>query len=455
MKVILCGAGQVGLGIARHLSADEHDVTVIDSSEAILALQESLDVRTIVGAGGDPEVLEAAGAKNADVLIAVTRLDEMNMVICHIAQALFGISNTIAQGKRSQNYLFSPWREKLEESHILPRRLISPEREMAQVVLSHLSMPGALEVFNFAHGGIKLLGITLGEECPAVHTPLRQLTELFPNLRAVVTAVWREGELFIPRSDEQLQEGDEIYLVTDSRDAPRAMSIFGREEKEAHRILIVGGGQTGMHVAKQLEVWGRHMKVKIIEKDSDKATRAVNELSHTIVIKGDGLDPEILREAGARDTETLISLTNSDQTNLLISMLAKQEGCRKTICLLSEPVYVDIVEQVNIDAYLRLSSITISAILRNMRLGAVRTIHTVRDDLAQCMEIEAREQTDVVGVPLRELKLPARIGAVRRKGEFIAPSGDLEIQIGDRVILFVLREEIKEIESAFGIEDTD
>ncbi|MBL4837826.1 MAG: Trk system potassium transporter TrkA, partial [Kordiimonadaceae bacterium] len=316
MKVIVCGAGQVGFNIAKHLASQNNDVTVIDRSRSLIRkISESLDVQAL-GYASDPDLLHKAGASDADLLVAVTISDEVNMVACQVAHSLFSVPTKVAR-IRNQAYLKPGWRDLFSRDNMPIDVIISPELEVANALVRRLEVPGAFNMVPFVDGKVRMIGLTLDEDCPVIDTPLRQLTELFPNLHTIVTAVYRKGKLFVPRSDDQLQAGDTIYIAVETETTERAMAVFGHEEKRANRIVIVGGGNIGYSLASQLEKKNTSANIKIIEMDTDRANKLAEMLDRTVVINGDALDREILNEANIAETDVVVSVADDDEVNIL------------------------------------------------------------------------------------------------------------------------------------------
>lgn len=453
MKVIVCGAGQVGSGIARQLSNEHNDVTVIDNSpDLIQQMADNLDVRTVVGYASHPDVLERAGAREADMVIAVTFADEVNMVACQVAHSIFNVPTKIAR-IRAQSYLRPMWQDLFTRDHMPIDVIISPELEVGRDVMRRLEMPGALEAIPFGDTHITFLGIALEDDCPVVNTPLRQLTELFPDLNAVVTGIQRGERLFVPDSEDQMMVGDVAYVVTDTTQSARVLSLFGHEEQAARRVVIVGAGNIGRHVAAELENSHTSVKVKIIEADKGKAVLAADELSRTVVLNGDALDEEVLREAGASQAETILALTNDDKVNILSCVMAKQLGCERSVSLINNRGYSGLINPMGVDAFVNPRATTVSTVLRHVRRGRIRGVSSVQDGKAEVIEAEALATSTLVGRPLRDADLPSgiRLGAVLRGTEVIVPRGDTEIQAGDRVIIFAMADEVRRVERMFRV----
>lgn len=453
MKVIICGAGQVGFNIARHLASEQHDVTVIDSSPELIAkIQGSLDVQALVGYASHPDMLERAGANDADIIIAVTLFDEVNMVACQVAHSLFDVPTKIAR-VRAQSYLRPMWQDLFSRDNMPIDVIISPEIEVALAVLRRLEVPGAFDMVPFCDGLVRAVGVRLREDCPVVDTPLRQLTELFPDLNIIVTIIIRDGKLIIPSSDDQLLVGDNIYFVAEEKQVERALSVFGRDEEEARRIVIVGGGNVGAFIAKRLIDNDSKIQIKIIEMNDKRATAIAKEIPKAIVLNGDALGMEIQKEANVKAAETIIAVTNDDKVNILSSLLAKQAGCRRALTLINNPTFGPLTYSVGIDAFVDPRQTTVSSILQHMRRGRIRSLQNIAGGAAEVLEAIALETSPLVGKPLREIRLPAGIiiGSIVRNGAVIVPKGGSIIKPDDIVVIFTRLEMIKKVEELFSV----
>ena len=452
MRVIVCGAGRVGVGIARRLAGEQNEVTVIDQSkELIRTVAERLDVRGVVGHASFPETLEEAGAREADMIIAVTYADEVNMVACQIAHTLFNVPTKIAR-VRAQEYLDATYSDLFSRNHLPIDVIISPEREVSESIMQRLATPGAFEVKTFADGRIWAVGIRLREDCPVINTPLRQVAELFPDLKITIVGIKRNGKMWRAHSTDILDSGDEIFFIADRSDVPRALEIMGVAAQRARRVILIGGGNVGLFVAKGLEKLGS-MKIRLIERDRKRAEFVAEELERTVVLQGDGLDRSILREAGVADTETVVAITDNDQVNVLSSVVAKREGARRALALINDQDYGPVSEAVGIDRFVDPRSTTISTILQHIRRGRIKGVFSLSDGQAELIDAIALETSPLVGKPLRDAVLPdgVMIGAVFRGDEVIMPSGESVIDAGDRVVLMAMREDVKAVEQMFRV----
>ena len=454
MKIIVCGAGQVGSNIARHLAMENHDVTIVDQSENLVRqISDAFDVNGIVGHGSHPDVLERAGIADADLLIAVTLADETNMVACQVAHSLFEVPTKIAR-IRNQSYLQPMWANMFSRDHMPIDVIISPEIEVARAVIRRLEVPGAFEMIPLVDNRVKLLGVRCKQDCPLVNTPLRQLSQLFPDLHIVIVGLVRDGKPIVPRGEDQMLEGDEVYFVVDSDQVDRAMAAFGHEEREARSLLIFGGGNIGMFLARELEANHDWVRAKIIEQNKERAEAIAGDLEKTIVIHGSVIDQQILEEANVSGTETVVAVTNDDETNILSSLLAKKFGCQRVVTLVNNAGYEDLVGSIGIDITVSPRNITVSKILQHVRRGRIHSVHTLREDFGELIEAEALQTSELVGTPLREAKLPAGvlIGAIVRDGATIYPSGSTVIEAGDRVVLFAAADVIRKVEKMFSVQ---
>ncbi len=452
MKVIICGAGQVGYGIAEHLASEGNDIAVIDTSEELVQrISDTLDVRGFVGHGAHPDILEQAGAQEADMIIAVTFYDEVNMIACQVAHSLFNIRTKVAR-IRDGSYREKQW-EKLFNTESIPIDVvISPETEVADMILRRLTIPGAFESVEFFDGKVSLLGISCDAECPILNTPLRQLTELFPDLGAVVIGIYRNGIISTPHAEDPLMEGDDIYVVVSASQIRRTLKIFGHVEKQAQRVVIAGGGNIGLSVAERLENRSSKTRIKIVEHNRDQAIEIASYLKRTVIINGSALDEDILREVDVARTDLMVALTNDDQVNILSSVLAKNIGCKRNLCLINSKSYMPIVRSIGIDAHLNPRTITISKVLQYVRRGHISNVHTIQNGSAEVVQGKVSSLSTLSDRSLKDIELSEgmRIGAILRNAELIELTGSTVIKAGDSVVMFVTAENIKDVEEMFS-----
>ena len=453
MKVIICGAGQVGFNIARYLAQEDNEVTVIDqSAELTRKISDTLDVKVIHGLASHPNVLAQAGAVDADMLIAVTQADEVNMVACQVAHSLFEVTTKIAR-IRQQGYLEDKWANLYSRDHMPIDVVISPELEVARAVARRLRVPGAFDMISLVDDKVKLTGVRCGDDCPIVNTPLRQLTQLFPDLNITIVGIVRDNTPIIPTADDDMLPGDEVYFVADSAHIERAMAVFGHEESEARRMVIFGGGNIGEFLAGEIETNHPSVNFKVVENDKSRAERVARSLKRSVVLQGSVLDTEILEEANVASAETVIAVTNDDETNILASLLAKRMGSQRAITLINSATYLPLMPSLGIDVVVSPRNITVSTILQHVRRGRIHSVHTIRDGFGEIIEAEAMETSGLVGMPLKKTELPANVlvGAIVREDEVIVPRSDSVIQVNDRVVLFAAAEAVREVEKMFSV----
>lgn len=453
MQVIVCGAGQVGSNIARYLASEGNDVTVIDQSPELIAkLSEQLDVRGLVGYASHPDVLEMAGASEADLIVAVTYADEVNMVACQVAHSLFEVPTKIAR-IRYQAYLKTEWSSLFSRDNLPIDHIISPEIEVAKHIHLQLQVPGAFDMLQMADGLVRIVGVRCGDACPITDTPLDQLESLFPELHLTVFAIIRNDKPIIPKSEDRLLAGDEVFFVTETSQLKRCMAAFGHEETEARRMIIAGGGNIGSSLAALITKHQPSVSLKIIEYNPQKARQIAGTLERAVVLNGDALDPELLDEANVSETETFVAVSNDDEVNLIASLLAKRNGAERAVALINNQNYGGLVTNLGIDAVVDPRAITVSTILQHVRRGRVRAVHSLREGVGEVIEAEALETSQIVGKPLKNTKLPPGIliGAVIRGKEVLVPRGDTVIQDKDRVILFAATGLSKKVEKVFAV----
>lgn len=453
MKVIICGAGQVGFNIARYLAGEGSDVTVIDQSpELVQKISDLLDVNGVVGFASHPDVLERAGARDADMLIAVTYADEVNMVACQICHSLFEVPTKIAR-IRHQSYLDPLWSDLFAASNLPIDVIISPELEVARAIERRLKVPGAFDAITLAGGRVSLVGVHVREETPIIATPLRQLTDLFPELHIYLVAINRQGEAIAPGGDDDLEPGDDVYFMCETAHLERAMLSFGYEEKEARRIVMVGGGNIGLNLARTVEEKHRHVQLKLIEVDKARAEQVAQSLRRSVVIHGDALDLDILVEANVGTAETVITVSNDDEVNILSALLAKKQGCRRAVTLINSTSYGQLVAGLGIDTVVSPRAITVSTILQHVRRGRIRAAHSLSEGLGEVIEAEVLETSALAGRSLREAGLPEGvvIGALIRDDGFVVPRGGTVIRAGDLVVLFAKPGAVKKVERLFSV----
>ncbi|MBR9649827.1 Trk system potassium transporter TrkA [Thalassovita aquimarina] len=448
MKVIICGAGQVGWQIARHLSGEKNDVTVVDNNpELVRRATDTLDVQGIAGFASYPDVLEQAGARDADMIIAATYSDEVNMVTCQMAHSVFSVPRKIAR-LRSQSYLTAIYSDLYRREHLPIDVVISPEREVAEAALQRIASPAAFDTEKFLGGRAHLLGITINDACPIVNTPLRQLTDLFSTLRTIVVGIRRDGRLFAPEPTDQIFPGDECYVFTVNEDIPRTMEIFGKVSKKRERVVIIGGGNVGLSVARALEEQTSRIRAKVIERNRKIAEKAADALEKTIVLHGDGLDATLLAEANIERADVVLCVTDDDKTNMLAAVRAKAEGCPMAIALVNDPTLAPMMAPLGIDAFVNPRATTVSSILRHIRHGKVREVYSIGDAEAEMIEAEVLSTSPIAGQKIRDIDFPegVLVGGILKGEKVIKPGADTRIEEGDVIALFSMADDVPEVE---------
>ncbi len=454
MNIIICGAGRVGFTIAKILTEQNHSITVIDqSSEDIQKINETLDVKAIVGKATSPIILENVNSKEADMIIAVTKNDEINMMICQIAYSLFKIPKKIAR-VRAQDYL-NPKFSRLYNKENLPIDvIISPEIEIAKSIQRKLESPGALDNVPFADNKIKLLEILIEESCPILEIKLNELTKKFPKLNANILGVIRDEKFIFLKKNDVMKKNDKAYVIINSLQMKETLSAFGHDEKISNKILIIGGGNIGFNLAKNIEQSFEDARLKIIEKDKKRAEIIANELNNTIVINGNGLDEDILAEVNLEDVETVIALTNDDEDNLMVSVLVEKfSKDKKTMALINKPNYSLLQSSLKIDDLIDPRMTTVSSILKHVHKGTIENAYSILNGDYEVIEAEIIETSELINKELKNCDLPdeIRIGAVLRKNEIIIPRSDFVFKKDDTVVFLTKKDQLPLVESMFRL----
>ena len=454
MNIIICGAGRVGFTIAKLLTEQNHSITVVDqSSEDIKKINDSLDVKAIVGKATLPSVLENANTKEADMIIAVTKNDEINMLICQIAYSIFKVPKKIAR-IRSQDYL-NPKFSKLYNKENLPIDvIISPELEIAKSIQRKLESPGALDNVPFAENKIRLLEIFIEENCPIANIKLNELTKKFPKLNANILGVVRDEKFIFLKKNDLMKVNDKAYLTINSIQMKETLNAFGHDEKISNNILIIGGGNVGFNLAKNIEQSLEDARLKIIEKDKERAEFIANELNNTIVINGNGLDEDILAEVNLEDVETVIALTNDDEDNLMASVLVEKfSKDKRTMALINKPNYSLLQSSLKIDDLIDPRMTTVSSILKHVHKGSIETAYTILNGEYEVIEAEIIETSELINKELKNSNLPdeIRIGAVLRKDEIIIPRSNFVFKNEDIVVFLAKRDQLSIVENMFRL----
>ncbi|MBI1954301.1 MAG: Trk system potassium transporter TrkA [Proteobacteria bacterium] len=451
MKIIILGAGQVGYNIARYLANEENDVTVVDqSAELLRKISDSLDVQPICGYASFPEVLDKAGASQADLLIAVTGSDEVNIVACEVANSLFKIETKVAR-IRSQNYLNPYWSELFSPYRLAIDVVISPEIEIAKAINQSIRIRGAYDVIPITGSLTKVVGVHCISPSAIINTPLRLLPTTLPHIDIAIGCITRGSKTFIATPDDQLMAGDDVYFLAHIDHIPAIMAAFGYHSLESRHCLIIGAGNIGLMLAHEIESHQSTMITKLIERRPQRAELAARQLKRGEVLCGDGLDLEVLNEANVSHTETIVCVTEDDKVNILSALLAKRQGVNRALVLLNNMEYAPLVTSLGVDAVISPKAITVSTILHHIRQGSIRSIRSLRDGFAEIIEADVQESSNVVGLSVQDIQIQGSIlvmALTREDKAFILPRSQI-IRSNDRLVILVKQDAIKKIEKLF------
>jgi trk system potassium uptake protein TrkA len=460
MNIIICGAGRVGFTIAKILSEQGHSITVIDqSSEDIQKIDDTLDVKSIVGKGTYPSILEKANATDADMIIAVTRNDEINMLICQIAFSIFNVPKKIAR-IRSQDYLNPKFTKVYNKENLPIDVIISPEIEIAKSLQRKLEAPGALDNVPFANNKIRLLEILIDDSCPIKDIKLNELTKKFPKLNSNIMGVIRDEKFVLLKKTDVMLKDDKAYVVINASQMNETLAAFGHTEKISNKILIIGGGNIGFNLAKNLEESFDSARVKIIEKDKERAELIASQLNNTIVINGDALDEEVLLEANLEEVQTVLALTNDDEDNLMVSVLVEkfakdndELSDKRTMALINKPNYSLLQTSLKIDDFIDPRMNTVSSILKHIHKGTIENAYSILNGEYEIIEAEIIETSELVNKELKNSNLPdeIRIGAILRSDEVIIPRSNFVFKKQDIVVLLAKKDFLHVVENMFRI----
>ena len=460
MNIIICGAGRVGFTIAKLLSEQGHSITIIDqSSEDIQKINDTLDVKAIVGKATYPSILEKANAPETDMIIAVTKNDEINMLICQIAFSIFNIPKKIAR-IRSQDYLNPKFTRVYNKENLPIDVIISPEIEIAKSIQRKLEAPGALDSVPFADNKIKLLEILIKDNSKSINIQFNELTKKYPKLEANIIGINRDEKFFIPKKTDSVKKNDKIYVIINSLQMSETLKAFGHEENISKKILIIGGGNIGYNLAKNIEETLDTVRVKIVEKNKDRAEYLANQLNDTIVINGDGLDEEVLTEANLDEAETVLALTNDDEDNLMVSVLVEKFtkdqnkiSEKRTMALVNKPNYSLLQSSLKIDDLIDPRMNTVSSILKHIHKGTIENAYTISNGEYEVIEAEIIETSELINKELKNSNLPdeIRIGAVLRDDKVIIPRSSFVFKKDDQVVFLAKKDSISIVENIFRL----
>jgi trk system potassium uptake protein TrkA len=455
MKIVIVGAGQVGTTLAENLARENNDITIVDINGTVLrALQDRLDIRTVVGTGCHPDVLVNAGIEDADMIVAVTNSDEINIIACQVAYSLFHTPSKIAR-VRSRNYTNPEYKNKLfNDKHMPVDVMITPEQVVTDYIHKLVEQPGALQVLDFADGVIQMVGLRAVENSPLVGQELRTFKQHMPNIDARVAAIYRKDSALFPTGDTVIEDGDEVFFIAAKKNIRKVMSELRRLEKPYHQLVIAGGGNIGFRLSKALE---DDYNIKIIEYSTERAEFLSEQLNKTVVLNGSATDQELLLDENIDKTDVFIALTNDDETNIMASLLAKRLGARKVMTLISNPVYADLMQGGAIDIAISPQQATTSSLLAHVRKGDTESVHSLRRGAAEALEFVVHgdeKSSKVVGRAIGDIKSPpgVTLAALVRNGEVIIARHNTVIQSEDHVIVFVVdKEKTKAVEKLFSV----
>jgi trk system potassium uptake protein TrkA len=448
LKIIIIGAGEVGFHIASRLSRENKDVVVIDiDSAAVERVSDNIDVEVVVGSGSSPVVLQEAGLKEAEILLAVTDSDETNLVACLMADIISPTTKKLARVRQKD---YDAYHQILHDSPPHIDTVINPEIEVVHTIERFMGVPGAVDVGEFAEGRLKFVGIYLDKGARLAGLKLSELPKKI-GTTVLVAAVLRNEQLIIPGGEDRIYPGDLIYFISEESRLAHILKAFDKEFKPLKRALIVGGGRLGLRLAKALEVRGIY--TKLIEKAPQRCNELAEQMNKAVVILGDGSDQTLLVEENIQDMDVVITLTDDEETNILVSLLAKRMGARKTITRLSKFSYFPLMSSIGLEQVVSPRLSAIDTILQYIRRGKVLSARTISDEQAEVWEAEALETSDIVGQPLKSTGMPqgALVIGIIRKDEIIIPSGESVIKPHDRVIIFAKRQVISKIEKILTV----
>ncbi len=455
MKILILGAGSVGTSVAAALASEDNDITVVDTDTLRLReLSEKIDLRTVQGHASHPSVLQQAGAEDTEMLIAVTNSDEVNIIACQVADALFRVPSKIARVREAE-YL-SP--ALTARGRLSIDVVISPEHLVCKHVQRLIEYPGALQVLDFADGRAQLVAVRTRSGGALVGLPIRELRgHLPPTVDARVAAIFRRGRPVMPEGNTVIEADDEVFFLADRRDIRTVMSELRKLDKPARRIFLAGGGNIGRSLAKTLE---QSHSVKILERSRERSKTLAEDLQNSIVLVGDCADEDLLREENIDQTDVYCALTNDDEANILSAMLAKRLGCARVVSLINRPSYAELVEGGPIDIAVSPQQVTLSALLTHIRQGTMVRVHSLRRGAAEAIEavvVGDRRTSRVIGRALEELELPpgTTIGGIVRGEKLLIAHHDVVIEANDHLILFLVdKRQLRQLEALFRVDAT-
>ncbi len=449
MKVVIVGAGQVGLHIASHLTMEQKDVVVIDTdAEALRLVSDQIDVQTVLGSGSSPVTLEEAGLKEAEIVLAVTNSDETNLVACLMADIISPATKKLA---RLRNADFDDYHDNFREFAPHVDTVINPEIEVVKTIEQLMRVPGAVDVGELADGRVQFVGVNLDEGARLAGARLTELSDRIGDPTPLIAAIVRGGELIIPGGGDRLMAGDEVYFISDKDKLMDTLAMFDKKFEPVRRVMIVGGGSLGLRLAASLEE--KSIYTKIVEINAQRCQVLADRLNKAVVLHGDGSDQDLLKEENIQDMDMVVTLTDNEETNILASLLAKQMGARKTITKISRFSYFPIMATIGIEKVVSPRLSAINGILQHIRRGKVLSAISIKGEQAEIIEAVAMETSEIVGKPLKDISFPkgVLVTSIIREDRVIIPSGESVVDPGDRVIIFARRQAIAKLEKILSV----
>lgn len=447
MRAVVIGAGEVGINIVRYLAEEGHDVVVVDNDpERLSALSSQMDVHTVQGMGSQPQVLRSARVQDASLLVAVTHHDEVNMVACQMAHSLFNVPTKIARVRQS-SYLELTGSDVYSPEHVPIDMIISPEREIADTLVRTMAVPGAFECIPFANGRVQVVGAHVAPEAKVLGQRLDALQQETPF---AVLGLFRSERLVVPTGRDHLEAGDEVFITCPTDRLNEAMLLLGHEEKPLRRLIVLGGGNIGFEICRQMEKSCGN--IRVLEQNAERCSFLAEELSHATVLHGDALNRELLKQENIAEMDLVLAVTSDDRANMLSSLLAKQLGAQNVITLLNQTNLIPLAEQIELERVISPRQITASKILQHIRRGRIHGVLTVHDGMAEVLEFEVRQSSAINGVQIADLNLPpnTRLGAVIKSDNTLVEGFRRTVlQPGDHAILFTSADHLHDVEALF------
>lgn len=449
MKIIIIGAGEVGFHIASRLAYENKDVVVIDKDPiAVRRISENIDAQVIVGSGSSPVILEEANIKEAEILLAVTDSDEANLVACLIADAMSPATRKLA---RIRNADYDQYHDIFREKAPHIDNVINPEIEVVKTIFCLMKAPGAVDVGDLAGGRVKFIGVRLDDTSKLSGVKLSYLPEMLGASRPLIAGIVRGDDLIVPRGSDRLKAGDLVYFICENEKLSETLAIFGKHSAPLKRVLIIGGGRIGLRLAELLEK--KNIHTKIIENNPERCKELAEKMNKTVILHGDGSDQDLLTEENIRDMDVVVTLTGDEEINILVSLLAKNLEAKNTITKISKFSYFPVMSTIGIEQVVSPRLSAIDTILQHVRRGKVLSAISINGELAEVIEAEALETSDIVGRPLKKMAFPkgALLIAIIHDDQIIIPSGDSVVEPNDRVIIFAVRDSVPKVEKILTV----